>query len=50
MAPVPLHEAKVTAWCAIASTFVLNPYFFGELPKIGVESFSFTNDRYNSMM
>lgn len=50
VAPVPLHDAKVTVWCGISSTFVLGPYFFEEVTTTGVKSCSVTSARYKSML
>lgn len=50
VAPVPLHEAKVTVWCGIASTFVLGPYFFEEVTSNGMQTCSITGPRYKTML
>ncbi|GFY57098.1 uncharacterized protein TNIN_182441 [Trichonephila inaurata madagascariensis] len=35
---IPLHDAKVMAWCGIASTIVLDPYFFEKVTPQGFQS------------
>lgn len=50
VAPVPLFDAKVTAWCGITATFVLGPFFFEETTPTGPATCSVTGLRYAAML
>lgn len=50
VAPMPLHKAKVTVYCGIASTFVLGSYFFEQVTSTGMKTRSITRPWYTAIL
>lgn len=48
--PTPFHEAKVTVWFNITSTFLIGPYFFEQFTSTGMKTCSITGVRYTTML
>ena len=50
VAPVPLFDTKVTAFCGITATFVLGPFFFEETTPTDLATCSVAGSRYAAML